>query len=252
MSLLKAVIVEDEEIGRETLRNYLANYCKDVEVCGEGTNIQEGEELITKYQPDIVFLDIEMPFGNGFDLLEKLDEINFEVVFITAYSNYAIKALNLSAAYYILKPIDIDELIAAVEKIKSNSGNKERFQNTQILADNIKSINDREQKIVLPQIDGFEVVKIKNIIRAEAADNYTILYLEDGIKYTLSKTLKHYEELLSDFGFLRSHKSHLINLEHVVKYKKGKVGVASMTDGSAALISANAKKTLMDYFASSK
>ena len=250
MKTLKAIIVEDEEIGRESLKNYLNSYCKDVEICGEGANIKEGEALIRQHQPDIVFLDIEMPFGNGFDLLEKLDEINFEVVFITAYSNYAIKALNLSAAYYILKPIDIDELIAAVDKIKSNNENQKGIHSTQILAENIKSINNREQKIVLPQMDGFEVVKIKHIIRAEAADNYTILYLEDGKKYTLSKTLKHYEELLSDFGFLRSHKSHLINLEQVAKYKKGKVGVASMSDGSSALVSSNAKKTLMDYFAS--
>ncbi len=250
--MLKAIIIEDEEIGRETLRNYLRTYCPDVEVCGEAANIQEGEQLILKSDPDIVFLDIEMPFGNGFDLLEKLNDINFEVVFVTAYSNYAIKALNQSAAYYILKPIDIDELVTAVNKIKANKKTNSALHSTQILADNIKTINNREQKIVLPQLDGFEVVQIKSIVRAEADDNYTILFLDNGQKYTLSKTLKYYEDLLTDFGFLRSHKSHLINLEHVVKYKKGKVGMAKMSDDSVALVSANAKKALMDYFTNSK
>ena len=124
MEKLKAVIIEDEEISRDILKNYLIKYCPDISYCGEATNITDGKKLIEKIAPNIVFLDIEMPYGNGFDLLEQLDEINFDVVFITAYSHYAIKALNLSAAYYILKPIDIDELISAVEKIKQEQKTK--------------------------------------------------------------------------------------------------------------------------------
>jgi len=248
MDKLKAIIVEDEEISREILRNYLSSYCKNVELVGEAENIIKGEALIEEHSPDIVFLDIEMPFGNGFDLLEKLKSINFEVIFITAFSDYAIKAINLSASSYLLKPIDIDELIIAVEKVEQKKKNNVENINTKILADNIKSISNKEQKIVLPQMDGFEVVKIKDIIRAEASDNYTILYIENGKKYTLSKTLKYYEDLLSDFGFLRTHKSHLLNLDHIVKYKKGKTAEAIMSDSSTALVSSAHKKELMKYF----
>ncbi len=248
MDKIKAVIIEDEEISRDILQNYLTTYCPNVELVGQAENIEIGEKLIKKEKPAIVFLDIEMPYGNGFDLLERIDAIDFEVVFITAYSDYAIKALNLSASYYILKPIDIDELVSAVEKIEENINQKNSFSNTKILANNIKAISDRDKKLVLPQLNGFEVVYISDIIRAEAADNYTILYLANQKKYTLSKTLKHYEDLLTEFGFLRTHKSHLLNLNHVIKYKKGKVGEAIMTDDSIALISASSKKEFVKHF----
>jgi len=248
MGKITAVIIEDEEISRTVLRNYISTYCPDVQLVGEASNIEEGEKLISEKNPAIVFLDIEMPFGNGFDLLERLDQINFDVVFITAYSNYAIKALNLCAAYYILKPIDIDELVAAVDKIKKSRSEANEVFSTKILAENIKTINNREQKMVLPQIDGFEVVKISDIIRAEASDNYTILFLENEKKFVLSKTLKYYENLLNEFGFLRTHKSHLLNIDHVVKYKRGKVGQAIMTDGSCVLVAASAKKEMLKHF----
>lgn len=248
MTKLKAVIIEDEEISRDILKNYLAKYCSDVSFEGEASNIADGKKLIEKVNPNIVFLDIEMPYGNGFDLLEQLDEINFDVVFITAYSHYAIKALNLSASYYILKPIDIDELVIAVDKIKVEQQTKTQHFKTKILTDNIKALNSKSKKIVLPQLDGFKVVKVSNIVRAEASDNYTILYIHGGEKYVISKTLKHFEELLSDLGFLRSHKSHLINLDHIVQYKKGKVGQVIMSDSSVALVSSSAKKELSNYF----
>ena len=248
MDKMKAIIIEDESLSRDILKNYLSTYCTSVDVLGEAANIDAGEQLILKQKPDLVFLDIEMPFGNGFDLLDRLDQIDFEVVFITAYSDYAIKALNLSAAYYILKPIDIDELINAVEKIQNNLANSNEISSTKILSENIKALSHKDQKIVLPQMDGFEVVKIGDIIRAEASDNYTIFHLVNGKKYTISKTLKYYQDLLSDFGFLRTHKSHLINLSHVVKYKKGKIGEAVMKDQSIALISTSMKKEFIKYF----
>ncbi len=248
MEKLTAILVEDEIVSREILRNYIASYCKNIKLVGEAEHIVDGEKLIKKYNPDIVFLDIEMPFGNGFDLLEKIDNIHFEVIFITAFSDYAIKAINLSASSYLLKPIDIEELVLAVDKIVAKKQNNIESINTKVLADNIKNINNREQKIVLPQMDGFEVVMIKHIVRAEASNNYTIIYIENGKKYTLSKTLKFYEDLLSEFGFLRTHKSHLLNLDHIVKYKKGKLGEAIMSDGSIVLVSSSHKKELMRFF----
>jgi two-component system LytT family response regulator len=245
---ISAVIIEDEQISREILTNYLQSYCEYVDILGEASNIKDGEALIKSKNPDLVFLDIEMPYGNGFDLLENIQNINFEVIFITAFSDYAIKAINLSASSYLLKPIDIDELITAVDKVKTNIEQQNEVFSTKVLADNIKSISKRDQKMVIPQMDGFEVIKICDIIRAEAADNYTILYLEDNKKYTLSKTLKYYEELLTEHGFLRTHKSHLINVDHILKYKKGKTGELTMSDNSTALVSANAKKELIKVF----
>ncbi len=248
MKELKAIIIEDEEASRNVLSSYIASYCKNVTLLGEASNIIEGEKLIKEFNPQLVFLDIEMPFGNGFDLLDKLDTIDFEVVFITAYSNYAIKALNLSAAYYLLKPIDIDELVYAVGKVKETIQSREEFSNTQILTENLKAVANRDQKIVFPQMDGFEVVQISNIVRAEASDNYTVFYLVDGKKYLLSKTLKYYEDMLESLGFFRSHKSHLINVMHVVKYIKGKSGQAIMSDDSIALVSSSVKKEFVKLF----
>jgi two-component system LytT family response regulator len=248
---IKAIIIEDESQSRDILKQYIAKYCESVKLVGEAVNINEGEALIESARPQLVFLDIEMPFGSGFDLLERLPEVNFEVVFITAYSEYAIQALNISAAYYILKPIAIDDLVAAVEKVKAKlkEGN-EAFSNTKLLAENIKASQLQSQKLVLPKMDGFDVVKIADIIRVEAADNYANIFLVDNKKYLISKPLKYYEDLLTDYGFLRSHKSHLVNLSHIVKYKKGKIGELFLTENHRALVSASAKKDLMLYFAS--
>lgn len=247
---IKAVIIEDESQSRIILNQYLAKYCSHVEVMGEAPDINAGEELIKDIKPELVFLDIEMPYGSGFDLLERLPKIDFEVVFITAYSNYAIQALNMSAAYYILKPIAIDDLVTAVEKVETKlKQGEDGFSSTKLLAENIKAIHQQSQKMVLPKMDGFDVVKIADIIRVEAADNYATIYTIGNQKYLISKTLKYYEDLLTDFGFLRSHKSHLVNLSHILKYKKGKTGELFLTEQHKALVSSTSKKALMAYFA---
>ncbi|MFK8037526.1 MAG: LytR/AlgR family response regulator transcription factor [Crocinitomicaceae bacterium] len=247
---LRAIIIEDESQSRDILKQYLTKYCQDVLLEGEAANINEGEVLISATKPQLVFLDIEMPFGSGFDLLERLPQINFEVVFITAYSDYAIQALNISAAYYILKPIAIDDLVNAVDKVKMKlEEGSNSFSSTKLLAENIKAIHQQSQKMVLPKMDGFDVVKIADIIRVEAADNYAIVHAIGNKKYVISKTLKHYEDLLTDFGFLRSHKSHLVNLRHIIKYKKGKTGELFLIEDHKALVSTSSKKALMAYFA---
>jgi len=245
---LKAVIVEDEEASRVTLNNYLSKYCKNVEVTAMADSVQTGLTAIKTHQPDVVFLDIEMPYGNAFDLLESLDGISFEIIFVTAYRDYAIKALNLSAAYYILKPIDIDELINAVDKILERKKEGEGNFHTKILMDNIKSNNIQHKKIVLPQMDGFEVINVNEIVRAEANDNYTNFYLTNGKSYLVSKTLKHFEELLTEFDFIRTHKSHLVNLQFITKYIKGKGGQVRMSDNSIVDVSVTRKKELLDRF----
>ena len=247
-NMLKAILVDDEKASRETLRNYLNKYCPDVSVVAEAENIKQGLEVIQKQKPDVVFLDVEMPFGNAFDLLEQVEDVSFETVFVTAYSNYAMQALNFSAAYYILKPIDIDELIKSVEKIKENISKNNENIHTRILIENIKIENKQLQKVVLPLIDGFEVVRVNDILRCEAEDNFTRFYLTDGRKQLICRTLKFYENLLDDYDFVRVHKSHLVNIQHVIQYKKGKGGMLVMKDGKAVDVSPSKKQDLLARF----
>ena len=246
--MLKAIIVEDELASRETLTNYLAKYCPDVEVLAEAESVQKGLIAIREHQPDIVFLDVEMPYGNAFDLLEQIEDITFDTIFVTAYSHYAVKALNFSASYYILKPIDIDELIAAVEKVKENKARMSQAFHTRILIDNIRTMNAQRQKVVLPVLDGFEVVEVRDVIRCQANGNFTDFFLANGGKKMICRTLKFYEEILSDLVFMRVHKSHLINLDYITGYKKGRGGQVMMQNGDVVDVSPNRKQDLLDRF----
>jgi len=245
---LKAIIVDDEEASRDTLQNYLVKYCPEVVLMGTGNSAKQGVELIQQHKPDIVFLDVEMPYGNAFDLLEQVPDISFETVFVTAFSNYALKALNLSAAYYILKPIEIDELILSVEKIKAQKEGHQKLLHTKILVENIHAENKQAQKIVLPLLEGFEVIPVKDIIRCEANDNFTDFILTNNRKIMICRTLKQYETMLEEYNFVRVHKSHLINIQHVTKYLKGKGGQLIMSDQSYVDVSPNKKEELMKRF----
>jgi two-component system LytT family response regulator len=248
--VLKAVIVDDEVSGRETLSHYIQKYCTNVEVVGLADSVKSGLEVIEKCRPDILFLDVEMPYGNAFDLLEQVKEITFETVFVTAFSNYAMKALNCSAAYYILKPIDIDELVAAVDKIKGQREKSKEFIHTKILIENINIVNKQLQKIVLPTMEGFEVVQVKDIIRCQANDNFTDVFINEGKKMLICRTLKHFEGLLEDYDFMRVHKSHLINIQFIKKYRRGKGGQVVMSDGSEIDVSPSKKQDFLDRFGS--
>jgi two-component system LytT family response regulator len=246
--MLKAIIVDDEKISREILQDYLNKYCKDVSVLALAESAAQGKEMVIKHKPDIVFLDVEMPKGNGFDMLEQLDEINFETVFVTAFDNYAIQALNYSAAYYILKPVSIDELISAVEKIKKAKEKNNPALHTKVLLENMHSPTANNRKIVLPLQDGFEVVNVQDIVHCDANDNFTDFHFIARPKMMICRTLKFYEELLKDSGFLRVHKSHLINLNHVAKYTRGKGGQLTMSNKAVIDVSPNKKDELMVNF----
>lgn len=246
--MLKAVVVEDEKASRETLISYIDKYCENVKVVGEGENVQTGLAAIKRCKPDIVYLDIEMPFGNGFDLLEQVDDINFETIFVTAYSNYAIKAFNSSAAFYLLKPVDIEELIEATNSVAKSINLQKDKLHTKVLLENIQSENKQLTKLVLPTLEGFEIVKVNEIIRCKADDNYTEIYLINGHKFVISKTLKFYEDLLKEMDFVRVHKSHLVNIQYVKKYTKGKGGFATLTDGTEIEVSSSKKETFLSFF----
>lgn len=246
--MLTAIIVEDEKVSRDLLAGYLSKYCEDVKLLAQADSVKTGLEAIKQHNPDIVFLDVEMPKGNAFDLLEQAGEINFETVFVTAFSNYALQALNYSAAYYILKPVSIDELITAVEKIKKQKEENKVALHTRILLDNLQSYNKKNYKIVLPLADGFEVVAVKDIVRCEANDNFTDFHFTSRPKMMICRTLKFYEQLLSEAGFLRVHKSHLINIDYVKKYTRGKGGQLTMEDNSVIDVSPNRKEELVAKF----
>lgn len=243
---LTCIIVDDEAASRDTLKSYITKYCENVTVSALCKNIDEGLAAINTNHPDIVFLDIEMPYGDGFDLLDRAGEINFDVVFITAFSHYAIKALNMSATYYILKPVDIDELTEAVKKIREKK--TQPGEQTKVLLSNLKNTTPEQRQIVLPHLSGFSVVLVSDILRIEADNNYSTVYLSDGHKHVVSKTLKFFEDLLSDSGFLRIHQSHLINARNIKEFKKGKTGQVQLTDGTWLDISAQRKKDFMDHF----
>lgn len=240
---LRAIIVEDEQISRDILQNYIAKYCKNVTILGEASNINDAYKLIQKHELDLVFLDVEMPFGNAFDLLEKIENRTFETVFVTAYDHYAIEALNNHASYYLLKPISIDELIKAVEHVTKIRTKETELQN-QILAPKTQSING---KITIPQQDGFEVVNVADIQFCKADDNYTEIHFENS-KKLVSKTLKHFETVLKEYPFARIHKSYLVNVNAIIKYKKGKGGSVVVANGKEILVSASKKGNLLAFF----
>lgn len=242
---MKAVIIDDEKDSREILANYIAKYCPDVTVDGFGESVATGIEVIQKHQPDIVFLDIEMPYGNGFDLLDKIGNITFETIFVTAFDNYAIQALNQSAAYYLLKPIDIDELIKAVDKIKQERAEKNYIQHARVLLDNRSS---KQQKIMLPTLEGFEIADITSIVYCEAVDNFTRFYFESQPALLICRTLKYFEDILHEHRFLRIHRSHLINPDFVIRYSKGKGGYVTMKNNQELEVSPARKKEFLDLF----
>lgn len=248
MSELKAIVVDDEKDSRDSLRHYIHQYCSDVLVAGEAENIKGALELIARHQPDVVFLDVEMPFGNAFDLLDQLDDIQFEVIFVTAFSDYAVQALNMSASYYIMKPVDIDELVSAVDKVRLNRDQRSELRHARILADNVKTENKQMEKVVLPLIDGFEVVRVNEILYCKADDNFTEFHLKGGLVKLICRPLKFYEELLEGHDMLRIHKSHMINLQYVVRYRKGKGGSVVLEDGTELDVAVSKKKELLDRF----
>lgn len=241
---LKAIIVEDEQTSRDILRNYVAKYCPQVTILGEAENIGEALVLIKSSELDLVFLDVEMPYGNAFDLLEKVGNYNFETIFVTAYNQYAIEALNKHASYYLLKPISIDELIKAVDYVVAIKSKENELQNTVLLP----KINSETNKITIPTLDGFEVLEIKDILYCKADDNYTHIYLLNEHKKLVSKTLKYFEEILKESNFARIHKSYLININYVTNYKKGKGGSVTLINGKELSVSSSKKGELLAFF----
>jgi len=244
--MIRAVIVDDELKGRETLRTLIMRHCKGIEVVGMADSVASGVTLIRNAAPDLVFLDIEMPGGKGFDLLDKVKDKNFEIIFTTAYSQYAIKAIRFSALDYLLKPVNPQELQDAVLKVAQLlSASTSNRRNVDALLSNLKE-NNEPKKLALPNTEGVAFVNLDEIIRCMADANYTGIYLMSGKKILVARTLKDYEELLSEDDFCRVHHAHLINLRHVREYIKGEGGTVLMSDGTRVEVSRRKKNEFLE------
>jgi two-component system LytT family response regulator len=239
--MFRAVVIDDEQDAIDFLCGAIDQYCPDTEVVGYSTNISDGLKEIVLKNPDIVFLDIAMPSGNGFELLNQIPDRNFEVVFVTAYDEHAIQAFRYSAIDYLLKPVDITELIAAVNKV-TKSFTKANRHVVNVLLDNLKSGSPK--KLSLPTTTGFEFVLIDDIIRIEADRSYCCFYLSQRRKYLVSRCLNDYHRLLENNSFFRVHNSHLINMKQVKSYMRRDGGYVEMTDSSQIPIS----RTKKDFF----
>jgi len=246
--MIKAIIIDDEIHCLKSLSMLLEDFCKDVDLLEKCPSAKKGLEAIERLRPDLVFLDIQMPVMNGFQLLEQLTEIPFAVIFTTSYDQYAIKAFRFNALDYLLKPIDQEELRSAVKKVKEQHQYPiaEQFQ---ILLKHIHGKNTGLNKIAVPTLDGFELIPIEDVIYFEANDKYTQLVRKNKPKVVARRTLKEMEEQLHDFNFiLRVHHSFVVNLNEVNKYVRGEGGYLVMSDGSVVNVSRSRKETLMKLF----
>jgi two-component system LytT family response regulator len=247
---MKTLIIEDEQKSRDMLATLIKKNFPQLTIVGLAKNVAEGVEFINTLSPDLVFLDISMPDGTGFDVLEKTQGLKFDIIFTTATDKHALKAIKYSACDYLLKPIDVDELKPTVEKLiekhTSKTSTMPSMENLQFLIQNLKRADDNYSKITLPTGNAYEIVNIKDIIRCEADGSYTNFILIGGKKLMVSASMKHYEDLLPPNDFIRIHHHHLININHVVRFLKVDGGYAIMSDNSQLEISRRKKDAFLE------
>ena len=243
--MIRCVIVEDEEMARKVLKSLLAQYCQDVMVCAEADDIVSGKNMIETFHPDLVFLDIEMPGGSGFKLLTSIEDKDFEVVFITAYEQFAIKAIRHDALDYILKPIDPKELVAAVEKVKEAKYKKTLKKQYDSLLKNLDPEQLVVRKISLSTADKIHLINVDDIIRCESDNYYTIIFFKDGTSLMVSKTLKEIDQKLEEYDFVRTHKSHLVNMRCIKNFIKDEMMVV-MTDDTKVTEKKRKKERILE------
>lgn len=242
--MIKALIVDDESKARNILRHYIDNFVSEINEVREAGSVEEALSILKEYEPDIVFLDVEMPHKNGFDFLVELKAVPFDVIFTTAYNQYAIQAIRFSALDYLLKPVDPDELKAAVlrhlEK-KQQDEKKELYQN---LVDNIEKKEVKDFRIAVPSSDGIHFFTIDEILHLQADRSYTHIHLVNKRPFVASKTLRHFEEMLEDFKFIRTHKSHIVNPKHIARISNDNEFVL-LSDGSKVEVSRRKKDEVL-------
>lgn len=243
--MIKAVIIDDEINNQELISNLLKSYAENVQVVGLANSVDSAYKAIHEHHPDLIFLDIQMPDGTGFDLLKKFDKINFKIIFVTAHQEFAIEAFKYSALDYLLKPLSPANLLAAVKKAEETMGEDELNTKLKILLNNIAEPIKNKKKIVLKTMERIYSVDLDDIIRFESDGGYTKVYLTDGKRIMVSKTMKEFDDLLLDAGFLRVHHSHLINMNHLFCFEKTE-GHVVMKDDSIVPVSNRKKDQLLE------
>jgi two-component system LytT family response regulator len=252
--MITALLIDDDLNLRNGMKGLLARYAPDINILGEADSVKNGIKAIEYFQPDVVFLDIQLGDGTGFDILEQLMQkrgsLSFNVVFITAHEQYAVKAFRFSALDYLLKPVDPEDLAKVIEKIKKVVTGSGTYAHIDLLLENIRKKVDKFKRIALSTSDGIHLFDVSDIIRCESQDNYTKFYIKNNKPVLIAKTLKEYEDLLSEQGFERIHQSHLINLAYLKSYIKKDGGYAVMDDNSHLPISQRKKERLQELLKS--
>lgn len=246
--MLKAVIIDDELNARESIANLSRLTNSDIDIIGEAEGVESGILLIQELKPDLVFLDIQLEDGTGFDILEQLDQIDFHIIFITAFNEYAIKAFKFAAIDYLLKPINPKEFKSALDQFINLQEKEDIESKLTAYLSHIKESAAEHKKIILKTAESIHLIKVQDIIRCEADKGYTEFFLRDGNKILVSKGLKEYNELLGDFGFIRTHQSHLINLDYIASFEKADGGYILMTDKSTVPVSSRKREYVFNIF----
>lgn len=240
----KTVIIDDEAQGRKTLSWLIETYCPELKVVGIASSVPEAIVVIKELKPELIFLDIGLGAMNGFDLLEKIKNRNFEVVFVTAYQDYAIKAFEFSALHYLLKPVNPDKLKEAVSRLLNKEKISDNIKQIEVLLAHLQ-VTNHPTTISIPTNKGLEILKLDEIIRCEGDGNYSSIFLSNNNKILTSKTLKEFENMLLGNNFFRTHRKHIVNLKHVIKYISGRGGKLQTTDGSVIDVSREKKEELL-------
>lgn len=252
--MITALLIDDDSNLRTGMKGLLSLYAPDIQILGEADSVKAGISAIEYHQPNVIFLDIQLGDGTGFDILEQIVQKNgslsCHVVFITAHEQYAVKAFRFSALDYLLKPVDPEELRKVIDKIKKALAGNDNYAHIDLLLENIRKKVDKFKRIALSTSDGIHLFEVSDIIRCESQDNYTKFYIKDRKPILIAKTLKEYEDLLSEQGFERIHQSHLINLSYLRSYIKKDGGYAVMADNSHLPISQRKKERLQELLRS--
>lgn len=243
--MIRTLIIDDEQHCIDRVTNLLEAHKDKVHLMDALQSVEEGVTAIKKFKPDLIFLDVQINDKTGFDLLKQIDTHDFEVIFTTAHDKYAVQAFKFSAIDYLLKPVDADDLQQALEKVSKKVAEKTRNDRLDILLHNLKNTQGTTKKISIPTVNGFVFVLVTDILRCQSEINYTTIFLKDKQKITVAKTLKEFEELLSEYNFFRVHNSHLINLAYIKSYNKGKGGIVTMMDQTDIEVSTRRKDDLM-------
>ncbi|WP_372774058.1 LytR/AlgR family response regulator transcription factor [Mangrovibacterium sp.] len=244
--MVRTVIIDDDQLARKILQRIINQSFSELEIVGEANSVEEGIKLINETDPDLVFLDIEMPDGTGFDLIDRLEEVYFRLIFVTSYNDYAITAFKYSAFDYILKPVQPENVKSTLTRMLKSSGVKQKVEYAKLRSHIEKAEEYGDVTIALPEMNGFAIIKVKNIMRCEGERNYTRVFYKDGTSVLISRTLLDFDQMLVAHGFFRIHRSHLVNLSCVVRYVKTDGGMVEMTDKSQLKVSPKFKDELLE------